>query len=126
MAISTNPKPTIYRNLYENTGPNYYMKIQHKVWCGNHINYRASQADVSPFQIHHNRTTVQSDKAVTHYFTSKQLLPYASPPVTPSFSFPAGGRFAICGRRPRSTDAQSRGQESRSPSAGLCDQPTDL
>ena len=21
MAISTNPKPTIYRNLYENTGP---------------------------------------------------------------------------------------------------------
>ena len=24
MAISTNPKLTIYRNLYENTGPEYY------------------------------------------------------------------------------------------------------
>ena len=23
IAISTNPKPTIYRNLYENTGPGY-------------------------------------------------------------------------------------------------------
>ena len=29
MAISTNPKPTIYRNLYENMGPgtNYYIII---------------------------------------------------------------------------------------------------
>ena len=26
MAISTNPKPTIYRNLYENTGPEYWSK----------------------------------------------------------------------------------------------------
>ena len=28
MAISTNPKPTIYRNLYENTGPGeHFSKI---------------------------------------------------------------------------------------------------
>ena len=27
MAISTNPKPTIYRNLYENTGHVFCMKI---------------------------------------------------------------------------------------------------
>ena len=26
MAISTNEKPTIYRNLYENTGPDLLMK----------------------------------------------------------------------------------------------------
>ena len=26
MAISTNPKPTIYRNLYENTGPERYNR----------------------------------------------------------------------------------------------------
>ena len=25
MAISTNPKPTIYRNLYENIGPDVYL-----------------------------------------------------------------------------------------------------
>ena len=28
MAISTNPKPTIYRNLYENTGPGLYITVQ--------------------------------------------------------------------------------------------------
>ena len=27
MAISTNQKPTIYRNLYENTGPDVYHYI---------------------------------------------------------------------------------------------------
>ena len=27
MAISTNQKPTIYRNLYENTGPQFIMLI---------------------------------------------------------------------------------------------------
>ena len=34
MAISTNQKPTIYRNLYENTGPEghvEYWNIAHKV-----------------------------------------------------------------------------------------------
>ena len=35
MAISTNPKPTIYRNLYENTGPEIivfscYKKLNNK------------------------------------------------------------------------------------------------
>ena len=27
MAISTNPKPTMYRNLYENTGTDNYYKL---------------------------------------------------------------------------------------------------
>ena len=30
MAISTNPKPTIYRNLYENAGPG--VKVWHAMW----------------------------------------------------------------------------------------------
>ena len=28
MAISTNPKPTMYRNVYENTGPGVYIYIR--------------------------------------------------------------------------------------------------
>ena len=31
MAISTNPKPTIYRNLYENTGPGGLKPSNHQV-----------------------------------------------------------------------------------------------
>ena len=31
MAISTIPKPTIYRNLYENTGPGTDLDLEHLV-----------------------------------------------------------------------------------------------
>ena len=34
MAISTNQKPTIYRNLYENTGPGSYTVDQHQANIG--------------------------------------------------------------------------------------------
>ena len=32
MTISTNQKPTIYRNLYENTGPEKYQVNMVHVW----------------------------------------------------------------------------------------------
>ena len=32
MVISTNPKPTIYRNLYKNTGPVWYYTA-HTMVC---------------------------------------------------------------------------------------------
>ena len=32
MAISTNPKPTIYRKLYENTGPGVQGSTSHVYW----------------------------------------------------------------------------------------------
>ena len=34
MAISTNQKPTIYRNLYENTGPVGYLHGEDRVELG--------------------------------------------------------------------------------------------
>ena len=40
MAISTNQKPTIYRNLYENTGPDSYwhdINVDHEYMPNNHI-----------------------------------------------------------------------------------------
>ena len=38
MAISTNQKPTIYRNLYENTGPDTHKNRGHViVWMKAHV-----------------------------------------------------------------------------------------
>ena len=31
MAISTNPEPTIYHNLYENTGPGFHLTLCWKI-----------------------------------------------------------------------------------------------
>ena len=39
MAISTNHKPTIYRNLYENTAPDTYLHLPLKPSDEDHSNY---------------------------------------------------------------------------------------
>ena len=62
MAISTNQKPTIYRNLYENTVPDWHESF---LWQWPHLIYIMSVL---------NQTTV------TAYFKSKQLLLFAFVP----------------------------------------------
>ena len=57
MAISTNQKLTIYRNLYENTGPEHLRSL----------------CSTNPFVVY-MYTEVKIQKAVSAYFTSRQTL----------------------------------------------------
>ena len=43
MAISTNQKPTIYRNLYENTGPGGYIDVSIYHMTPKTLNQKVSQ-----------------------------------------------------------------------------------
>ena len=60
MAISTNPKPTIYRNLYQNTGPGHFPSTP-RVW------HHTAQYKTG-------RGVITCRKAITSYYTRWQAI----------------------------------------------------
>ena len=98
MSISTNQKPAIYRNLYENTGPDSFIQtdlcfqvLSDSVFVSASLSVRWVSKLVSWFPSFKSsqtlswewsdsscgkcNTAVQSQNAATAYFASKQLLP---------------------------------------------------
>ena len=96
MTISTNQEPTIYRNLYENTGPGFnsvinsshfrnqslFRLLSHRPGCivGYHkqtLQCATSHQNPSQQQRILGKSVMEMQTAVTAYLKSKQLLLFA-------------------------------------------------
>ena len=74
MAISTNQKPTIYRNLYKSTGPGlvlftFYTTPLSAVLSGFNINHNLYTDDTQMYMSLSVSNAKESPEKLQHYFT---------------------------------------------------------